>query len=237
MTSFVLILFLRSDVTNKQFIHTFSYLSCCCCTSELLYDLICCPTNRRMDLRILVILVVNTIYLTEAQVKFQTSIVPGPSHIGIPSACFLRVDPGPCGRDIVRVYYDHKTYTCKAFSYSGLSFNLLVGELVLMRGIYCNTGCGGNMNRFVSVKNCYKLCHPYYRQQVIESETPATLENSIVTGSPVLMPQRNANGDGTTMVPVLVKSVSGGLITEDKGLQDPQEDGVDSQMVMIQPAK
>ena len=108
---------------------------------------------------------------------------------------------------------------------------------MLTKDIVRYTGCGGNMNRFVSVKNCYKLCHPYYRQQVIESETPATLENSIVTGSPVLMPQRNANGDGTTMVPVLVKSVSGGLITEDKGLQDPQEDGVDSQMVMIQPAK
>lgn len=28
-------------------------------------------------------------------------------------------------------------------------------------------GCGGNANRFVSIKNCYKLCHPYYRQRFI----------------------------------------------------------------------
>lgn len=96
------------------------------------------------------------------------------------------------------------------------------------------------MNRFVSVKNCYKLCHPYYRQQVIESETPATLENSVVTGAPVLMPQAvtDENGvAGTTMVPVIVKGVSGGLVHEDRGLVDQQEEGVDSQMVMIQPAK
>ena len=95
------------------------------------------------------------------------------------------------------------------------------------------------MNRFVSVKNCYKLCHPYYRQQVIESETPATLENSIVTGAPVLMPQavtdESGAVSGTTLVPVLVKGASGGIVSEDKGLQDPDE-GVDSQMVMIQPA-
>lgn len=78
-----------------------------------------------MDPRVIALLfAIQCFVLTEAQVKFQTSIVPGPSHIGIPSACFLRVDPGPCGRDIVRVYYDHKTYTCKAFSYSGSSDNL-----------------------------------------------------------------------------------------------------------------
>lgn len=29
------------------------------------------------------------------------------------------------------------------------------------------TGCGGNANRFISVKNCYKLCHPYYRQRPV----------------------------------------------------------------------
>ncbi|KAI1278371.1 hypothetical protein HDE_14289 [Halotydeus destructor] len=74
----------------------------------------------------------------------KAAVLTGPAHIGMPSACFQRVDPGPCGNDIVRIYYDHKTFTCKAFSYSG---------------------CGGNMNRFVSVKNCYKLCHPYYRQR------------------------------------------------------------------------
>ncbi len=73
-------------------------------------------------------------------------VLRGQSHIGIPAACFLKVDPGPCSQDLVRIYYDSKTYSCKAFSYSG---------------------CGGNANRFVSVKNCYKLCHPYYRQRFI----------------------------------------------------------------------
>lgn len=116
-------------------------------------------------------------------------------------------------------------------------YEWLVSNVCLMTGLMI--GCGGNMNRFVSVKNCYKLCHPYYRQQVIESETPGTLENSVVTGQPVLMPQQGTDAQGnviTTMVPVIVKSVSGGMVQEDKGMQDP-DDGVDSQMVMIQPAK
>ena len=83
------------------------------------------PLTGTSALVSLALLLLSLLEPTRAQVKFQTSIVPGPSHIGIPSACFLRVDPGPCGRDIVRVYYDHKTYTCKAFSYSGNPISLL----------------------------------------------------------------------------------------------------------------
>lgn len=49
----------------------------------------------------------------------SAAVVAGPANIGIPSFCFQRVDPGPCALDIVRVYYDYKTFTCKAFSYSG----------------------------------------------------------------------------------------------------------------------
>lgn len=97
------------------------------------------------------------------------------------------------------------------------------------------------MNRFVSVKNCYKLCHPYYRQQVIESETPNTLENSIVTGAPVEMPEVGTDANGkqvTNYAPVQVKSVKGGMVQENKEFEDPDKaDGVESQMVMIQPAK
>ena len=49
----------------------------------------------------------------------SSAIVSAPANIGVPSFCFQRVDPGPCALDIVRVYYDYKTFTCKAFSYSG----------------------------------------------------------------------------------------------------------------------
>ena len=76
----------------------------------------------------------------------QASILRGQSHIGIPAGCFSEIDPGPCSQDLVRIYFDTNTYQCKPFSYSG---------------------CGGNTNRFLSIKNCYKLCHPYYRQRFI----------------------------------------------------------------------
>lgn len=98
------------------------------------------------------------------------------------------------------------------------------------------------MNRFVSVKNCYKLCHPYYRQQVIESDTPNTLEWSIVTGSPVLMPQEGTDSEGniiTTMVPVMVKGADSpnGVVREESGYEQQSiEPGVDTQVVMIQPS-
>lgn len=60
--------------------------------------------------------------------------------VPVPIECFLPSDPGTCAKDMIRVYYDHHTRTCKPFSY---------------------TGCGGNANRFFSVKNCYRICHPY----------------------------------------------------------------------------
>lgn len=40
------------------------------------------------------------------------------------------------------------------------------------------------MNRFISVKNCYKLCHPYYRQrpaEVIEAATVTTAATNATT--------------------------------------------------------
>lgn len=57
------------------------------------------------------------------------------------------------------------------------------------------TGCGGNMNRFVSVKNCYKLCHPYYRQRPADivdggttTEGPSTTPASTTSDTVVVMP-------------------------------------------------
>ncbi|KAI1278470.1 Tissue factor pathway inhibitor 2 [Halotydeus destructor] len=63
--------------------------------------------------------------------------------VPVPVECFQPPDSGTCAKDMVRVYYDHETRTCKPFSY---------------------TGCGGNANRFLSVKNCYRICHPYRYQ-------------------------------------------------------------------------
>lgn len=93
----------------------------------------------------------------------------GQTHIGIPAACFLSVDAGPCSQDLVRIYYDSKTFTCKSFSYSGIYKNKWFSnhEENKFNEMYYYLGCGGNANRFVSVKNCYKLCHPYYRQRFI----------------------------------------------------------------------
>ena len=89
------------------------------------------------------------------------------SHIGIPRACFNRPDPGPCTQDLIRIYYDHKTYQCKWFSFSGKTI------MILFEYLSCTIiGCGGNANRFVSIKNCYKLCHPYYRQRFISLNVP-----------------------------------------------------------------
>ena len=63
--------------------------------------------------------------VTQDGVVGKAAILTGPAHVGVPAACFQRVDPGPCGNDVVRVYYDHKTYTCKAFSYSGKVANII----------------------------------------------------------------------------------------------------------------
>lgn len=70
----------------------------------------------------------------------RTRVVVHNNLAPVPIECFQPPDSGSCGKDTVRVYYDHETRTCKLFSF---------------------TGCGGNANRFLSVKNCYQICHPY----------------------------------------------------------------------------
>ncbi|RWS05931.1 papilin-like protein [Dinothrombium tinctorium] len=79
--------------------------------------------------------------------------------------CTEPVNSGQCDKDIIRVYYDHKTTTCKAFSYSG---------------------CGGNSNRFISVKNCYRLCHPYYQQQMLKRQQKITKASATETFPDIL---------------------------------------------------
>jgi hypothetical protein len=71
--------------------------------------------------------------------------------VPVPIECFQPPDSGSCAKDMVRVFYDHETRTCKPFSY---------------------TGCGGNANRFLSVKNCYRICHPF-RYQAKPQAQPA----------------------------------------------------------------
>ena len=65
-------------------------------------------------------------------IRNKPSLIRGVSHIGIPSACFLKADPGPCSKDLIRIYFDFKTYSCKAFSYSGLTseryFNSIINS-------------------------------------------------------------------------------------------------------------
>lgn len=61
----------------------------------------------------------------------------------VPIECFQPPDSGNDVKDMARIYYDHETRTCKPFSY---------------------TGSGGNANRFLSIKNCYRICHPFKYQ-------------------------------------------------------------------------
>ena len=51
--------------------------------------------------------------------------------------CMLPPDPGPCRRDVVRYFFDPARMSCEIFYYGG---------------------CGGNENRFTSVKACYDIC-------------------------------------------------------------------------------
>lgn len=51
----------------------------------------------------------------------SSAVLSGPASIGVPAFCFKKVDAGPCAMDIIRVYYDYKTFTCRSFSYSGKS--------------------------------------------------------------------------------------------------------------------
>ncbi len=53
--------------------------------------------------------------------------------------CELVPDRGRGKRDIVRIYYNPVLQQCLPFSWSGT---------------------GGNANRFISIKNCYEICHP-----------------------------------------------------------------------------
>ena len=66
-------------------------------------------------------------------------------------------DSGTCSKDLARIYYDHETRTCKPFSY---------------------TGCGGNANRFQSIKNCYRICHPY--RYKIKPKIPKLSEKPVI---------------------------------------------------------
>lgn len=109
-----------------------------------------------------------TMVVTKPTVKpLRTRVVVVHNNmVPVPIECFQPADSGACGKDMVRVFYDHETRTCKPFSY---------------------TGCGGNANRFLSVKNCYRICHPY-RYQVkpvvakTSSTTPATVYDDSDSG-------------------------------------------------------
>ena len=58
-----------------------------------------------------------------------------PPRIGIPnSICSMKPEVGHCKMDLTRFYYDHKTKTCKKFSFGG---------------------CGGNENNFETKKDCW----------------------------------------------------------------------------------
>src|SRR5882724_9460520 len=63
----------------------------------------------------------------------------GQQCLDVTDMCELVPNRGWGNRDIIRIYYNHILQQCLPFSWSGM---------------------GGNANRFVSVKNCYEICHP-----------------------------------------------------------------------------
>ena len=55
------------------------------------------------------------------------------------------------------------------------------------------------MNRFVSVKNCYKLCHPYYRQRSVD-----IVDDGTTTEGPSTTPEATTAPASTTPDMVVV---------------------------------
>jgi hypothetical protein len=64
---------------------------------------------------------------------------PNAIEISVTEMCKLPPNRGHGHKDIVRIYYNPVLQQCLPFSW---------------------TGKGGNANRFVSIKNCYEICHP-----------------------------------------------------------------------------
>jgi hypothetical protein len=64
---------------------------------------------------------------------------PNIDMMSIRELCSMPPDKGTGSDDIIRYYFNPIVQQCIPFSYSGL---------------------GGNPNRFLSVKNCYLICHP-----------------------------------------------------------------------------
>ena len=133
-----------------------------------------------------------SIMVTQPTVKpLNTRVVVVHNNmVPVPIECFQPPDSGACSKDMVRVFYDHETRTCKPFSY---------------------TGCGGNANRFLSVKNCYRICHPY-RYQV--KPVAATVKKQPIA-VPVQPPVERQPSYPTAVVPPAPES---GDISVDMGV-------------------
>lgn len=113
----------------------------------------------------------------------------------IPVECYSPPDSGSCVKDMIRIYYNHETRQCSTFSY---------------------TGCGGNANRFLSVKNCYRICHPYKYEAKSLAKHPSGLPAPLgghKTEPKIMYPVRMVQN-----VPVVknVKVVRNGYVTVER---------------------
>lgn len=76
-----------------------------------------------------------------------------------PMLCFEPKDEGECSAEVTRFYYNYEKKTCAAFQY---------------------TGCGGNNNNFVTLKDCNNICTKVIRRQKmyrIKKWKPLSLNN------------------------------------------------------------
>lgn len=62
-----------------------------------------------------------SVYVTKPTLKpLRTRVVVVNNNIvAVPVECCSPPDPGACAKDLIRLFYDQATRTCKPFSYTG----------------------------------------------------------------------------------------------------------------------
>ncbi|XP_004676745.1 PREDICTED: tissue factor pathway inhibitor 2 isoform X1 [Condylura cristata] len=73
-----------------------------------------------------------------------------------PSFCYFPKDEGLCSANVTRYYFNPRHRACQAFTY---------------------TGCGGNDNNFVNMKDCKHVCAKALKKKKIKKMTRLLLAN------------------------------------------------------------
>lgn len=82
---------------------------------------------------------VRPMVISPVPTKPQPNEIPLKRRGNFPE-CSLPPDAGDCTGEFIRIFFDDRKMSCEVFYYSG---------------------CGGNANRFTSIKACYDICSPH----------------------------------------------------------------------------